>query len=384
MSDDMSGDNWYAVENADELASPALLVWPDRVERNIRRMLELAGGKADRLRPHVKTHKLGEVVKMQLAAGITKFKCATIAEAEMTAEAGAKEVLLAYQPVGPNVARMLALTEKFPAVEFAALVDDEGVLAKVSQCFSAAGKKLKLFLDVNCGMDRSGILMGDEAAALCRNIADTEGVEFAGLHIYDGHIHDPDPAERKAHFERSYRPLADFVAKLRDLGLELELIVAGGSPTFALHAGDAERVTGVRWECSPGTTTFWDAGYGKNFPDLGFEPAAVLLTRVISKPNTGLLCLDLGNKAVAPERPLPGRVYFFGALGGAELIGQSEEHLVVKTDLADNFSVGDVVYGLPGHICPTTALHMEVIIIRDGRASGERWQVKARARRLTI
>lgn len=380
----MDDNEWYKVENVSELASPALLVWPDRVEQNIRHMLELAGGEADRLRPHVKTHKLGEVVKMQGEAGITKFKCATIAEAEMTAEAGAKEVLVAYQPVGPNVARMLALTEKFPDTEFAALVDDEGALAAMSECFSAAGKILKLFLDVNCGMDRTGILMGDKAAALCRNIIDTEGVEFGGLHIYDGHIHDVDPAERKAHFEKAYEPLAGFIETLRADGIELPVIVAGGSPTFAMHAGDAERVTGVRWECSPGTTAFWDAGYGKNFPDLGFNPAAVLLMRVISKPNKGLLCLDLGNKAVAPERPLEGRVKFFGPLENAEPLGQSEEHLVVKTDKADDFSVGDVVYGLPGHICPTTALHMEVGIIRDGKASGERWRVKARDRRLTI
>ncbi len=380
----MSDDNWYQVENVSELASPALMVFPDRVENNIQHMLELADGNADRLRPHVKTHKLGEVVKMQGAAGITKFKCATIAEAEMTAEAGAKGVLVAYQPVGPNVERMLALVEKFPDTEFAALVDDEGVLSKVSECFSAAGKSLKLFLDVNCGMDRTGIVMGDEAAVLCRKIVDAAGVEFGGLHIYDGHVHDVDPAERKAHFEKSYAPLASFIESLSADGIELPVIVAGGSPTFAMHAGDAERVTGVPWECSPGTTAFWDAGYGANFPDLGFNPAAVLLMRVISKPNAGLLCLDLGNKAVAPERPLEGRVKFFGPLANAEPLGQSEEHLVVKTDKADDFSVGDVVYGVPGHICPTTALHMEVVVIRDGKATGERWKVRARDRRLTI
>ncbi|NOX99619.1 MAG: D-TA family PLP-dependent enzyme, partial [Verrucomicrobia bacterium] len=275
----MSEENWYQVENVAELASPALMVWPARVEKNIQHMLELADGNADRLRPHVKTHKLGEVVKLQGEAGITKFKCATIAEAEMTAEAGAKGVLVAYQPVGPNVERMLALVEKFPDTEFAALVDDEGVLARVSACFSAAGKTLKLYLDVNCGMDRTGIVMGDEAVALCRKIVDAEGTEFGGLHIYDGHVHEVDPAERKAHFEKSYEPLATFVESLRADGIELPVIVAGGSPTFAMHAGDAERVTGVPWECSPGTTTFWDAGYGANFPDLGFNLAAVLLMR---------------------------------------------------------------------------------------------------------
>lgn len=380
----MSKDNWYCVENVEELPSPAFLLWPDRIEQNIQTMLSIVDGNAESLRPHVKTHKLGEVVKMQIEAGINKFKCATIAEAEMVAESGAAEVLVAYQPVGPNVSRMLALKEKFPDVEFATLVDDEGVLSAVSECFSAAGKTLKLFLDVNCGMDRSGIVMGDEAVALCRKIIDAEGVEFGGLHVYDGHIHDADLNERQSNFNQSYEPLAAFVENLKKVGVEVSLIVTGGSPTFALHAGDTERVTGVKWEFSPGTTTLWDAGYGPKFPDLNFAPAAMLLIRVISKPAPGLVCLDLGHKAVAGERPLESRVQLFGILADSEPIGQSEEHLVVKTSRADEISVGDVVYGMPNHICPTTALHMEAVIIREGRASGERWIIRARDRRLTI
>ena len=110
----------------------------------------------------------------------------------------------------------------------------------------------------------------------------------------------------------------------------------------------------------------------------------MLLIRVISKPAPGLVCLDLGHKAVAGERPLESRVQLFGILADSEPIGQSEEHLVVKTSRADEISVGDVVYGMPNHICPTTALHMEAVIIREGRASGERWIIRARDRRLTI
>ena len=321
---------------------------------------------------------------MQIEAGITKFKCATIAEAEMVAEAGANGVLVAYQPVGPNVERMLALTEKFPDTEFATLVDDAGVLSAVSDCFSAVGKTLKLFLDVNCGMDRTGIVMSGEAVELCRKVADTEGVEFGGLHIYDGHIHDVDPADRQSHFDKSYEPLAAFVESLRNADVEIPVIVTGGSPTFAIHAGDTERVTGVKWEFSPGTTTFWDAGYGSNFPDLGFVPAAMLLTRVLSKPAPGMVCLDLGHKAVAGERPLESRVQLFGPLADSVPVGQSEEHLVLETSRSDEVSVGDVVYGMPNHICPTTALHMEAVIIRNGRSSDERWRIRARDRRLTI
>ncbi|MEM9589544.1 MAG: alanine racemase, partial [Planctomycetota bacterium] len=92
--------NWYEVTNAETLRSPSLLVYPDRVEQNLRRMILLAGD-GQRLRPHVKTHKLPQIVKMKRQLGIDKLKAATLAEAEMTAAAGGQDVLLANQPVGP-------------------------------------------------------------------------------------------------------------------------------------------------------------------------------------------------------------------------------------------------------------------------------------------
>src|SRR5262245_5627838 len=102
---------WYWVSNADEIPSPALLVYPERIEENLDLMIMMSGG-VQRLRPHIKTHKLAEVTQMQLDRGVTKFKCATIAEAEMAAACGAADVLLAYQPVGPNVERLLELIRR--------------------------------------------------------------------------------------------------------------------------------------------------------------------------------------------------------------------------------------------------------------------------------
>ena len=105
--------NWFTVANVHEVPSPSLLVYPGRVEENVRRMIAIAGG-VERLRPHMKTHKMAEMIRLQLKHGITKFKCATIAEAEMTAASGAADVLLAYQPVGPNVTRMVQLARQYP------------------------------------------------------------------------------------------------------------------------------------------------------------------------------------------------------------------------------------------------------------------------------
>jgi D-serine deaminase-like pyridoxal phosphate-dependent protein len=125
----------------------------------------------------------------------------------------------------------------------------------------------------------------------------------------------------------------------------------------------------------------WDAGYAAKLPDLEFQNAAVLLTRVVSRPAPNRLCLDLGHKAVASEMPHP-RV-LFSELSDALAVGHNEEHLVLETDRAAKFTVGSVLYGLPWHICPTVALHDRVQVVRDGRIS-EEWTVTARARRLSI
>jgi D-serine deaminase-like pyridoxal phosphate-dependent protein len=134
-------------------------------------------------------------------------------------------------------------------------------------------------------------------------------------------------------------------------------------------------------ECSPGTTVLWDAGYARKMPDLEFLPAATLLARVVSRPGAARLCLDLGHKAVASEMPHPRVV--FPDLPDARAVMHSEEHLVLDTAIAAQFPVGTVVHGIPWHICPTVALHSEVVVSRAGLAS-DTWPVVARARRITI
>ncbi len=149
-------DNWHTLASPDEIPSPALLLYPDRVGENIRRMVA-AVGQAERLRPHVKTHKMAEMVQMQLKAGIGKFKCATIAEAEMLGQASAKDVLLANQPVGPNVARLLGLAGWFRDVRFSTIADDAGAVGALAEAALAAGITLPIWLDLDVGMGRTSI-----------------------------------------------------------------------------------------------------------------------------------------------------------------------------------------------------------------------------------
>ena len=372
----MSGASttWFAVANADEIPSPALLVYPDRIEANVRRMLALAGG-PERLRPHVKTHKLLEVVRLQQRLGIDKFKCATIAEAEMVAGCGASDVLLAYQPVGPNIRRLLALGAKFPGTRFAAIMDDLAAARARSAAAVAAGRDLELLVDLDCGMHRTGLPAGPAAEALYQALGQLPRLRPGGLHAYDGHIHDSDAGLRATAVAAAFAPVRTLRARLVAAGHRVPRLVVGGTPTFPIHA----RAPDV--ECSPGTCLLWDASYGETLPDLAFEPAAAVLTRVVSRPGPGRLCLDLGHKAIAAENPAP-RVRL-PQLPDAVAVMHNEEHLVIETAHAAEFSVGDVLYGIPWHICPTVALHATACAVRAGRADAT-WRVTARDRQLTL
>lgn len=365
---------WFEVANTPDLASPALLLYPDRIAENVRRMLHVAGGPA-RLRPHLKTHKLPEVLRLQLDQGVTKFKCATIAEAEMAANTGAPDVLIAYPIVGPNIPRLLELSNKFPATKFSCVADDASAIQSLANAFAAAARPLEVYLDVDCGYHRTGIEPGNGAGELYRLIASSPGLKPGGLHAYDGHIDEPDLAQRTMLCDAAFAPVKAFCHDLTAAGFPVPRIVAGGTPTFPLHAKNPEV------ECSPGTCILWDFGYSDRFADLDFLHAAMVLTRVVSKPGDNRLCLDLGHKAIAAEKPPP-RVQFLN-LPDAEPVTHSEEHLVVQTARAGTFAVGDCLYGVPRHVCPTVALYPEAEAVRNGRAT-ERWKITARERRLTI
>ena len=154
-------------------------------------------------------------------------------------------------------------------------------------------------------------------------------------------------------------------------------IIAGGSPTFPIHARRAAEI-----QCSPGTFVYWDKNYGGQFPDQPFEPAALVVTRVISIRGETRLCLDLGHKSISAENEITKRVSF---LNGPVLtpVMQSEEHLVVETGSSRNFQIGDVFYGIPYHICPTVALYERAFVVENGKVGAE-WRNVARDRKLSV
>jgi D-serine deaminase-like pyridoxal phosphate-dependent protein len=385
-----STPRWWAIQDVDGVPSPALLIYPDRAAENLRRMIAIAGG-VERLRPHMKTHKLAPLIDAHLSLGIRRFKCATIAEAEMVARAGASDVLLAYQPVGPNVRRLVDLVRTFPAAQFSAVVDDERAAVTVSDAAAKAGVTIGLWLDLDLGMHRTGVPPNGEASRLYRRLAALPAIGLRGLHAYDGHLRDRDIAARIAHVNEAFAPVESLRRQLIDEGLTVPSVVAGGTPTFPVHA-QREDV-----DLSPGTSVLWDGGYGTQLPDLDFLSAALVLTRVVSKPGDHRVCVDLGHKAIASEgqhpRVLliqpetidhPAKTSVLGApILDATFLGHSEEHLVFESPAAATLNVGDVVYGIPWHVCPTVALYSEAVVVANGHAA-DVWRISARERRLTI
>jgi D-serine deaminase-like pyridoxal phosphate-dependent protein len=369
-----SNSSWFLVNNVEAVESPSLLIYPDRVDENIRRMVEVIKDPG-RLRPHAKTHKLAEVASRQMAAGIKKFKSATIAEAEMLGRAGAPDVLLAYQPVGPNARRFMNLAQTFPQTVFSCLLDDLQVARELSTLATRSATTLNVLLDLDCGQHRTGIAPGPDAVALYQELCRLPGLRPVGLHAYDGHINNIDPVERNRACETAFGPVAMMREQLRALGLPGEILVCGGTPTFPIHAHRPEV------ECSPGTCVLWDYSYSSRLADLDFLHAALVLTRIVSKPASRRLCLDLGHKAIASENPHP-RVHFLNA-PSLRSVSHSEEHLVVETDSDTDLKVGDCLYGIPSHICPTVALYSEAVVIEAGKASAK-WRIEARSRHLSI
>jgi D-serine deaminase-like pyridoxal phosphate-dependent protein len=365
---------WPPLLNEADVPSPALLLDLAAIDENLRRMVAIAGG-PERLRPHVKTHKLPQLIERQLKLCITKFKASTIAEAEMTAAAGAREVLLAMPLVGPAITRFLKLQQLFPATRFTAVADDAAAVSACAEAARAAGQTIEVLLDLDVGQHRTGIAPGPNAAALYQQIANTAGIVAGGMHAYDGHLHQSDLAARTEAATVVANAVLQFKRQLETFGLPIPRLVMGGTPTFPCYA----KLDGV--ECSPGTCVLWDAGYAEHFPDLAFLNAAALLARVISRPGPELLCLDLGHKAVASEMPQPRVV--FPALPDAQFVAHNEEHLVLRTPRADEFPIGTALYGIPWHICPTVALHGSAYVVEDRRVTAE-WPIIARARKLSV
>ena len=289
--------NEFKVQNEDKLLTPGLLVYPKRVRHNIKAMLQLAGG-THRLIPHIKTHKMAAVIKLQMDAGITQFKCATLAEMQLLISCGVSKILLAHQPTKEKMQQFIHWQKSNPEIACSSLVDNLDSLKIFSGLAKQQAVKINLWIDLNNGMNRTGILP-EIADQLYHALIKDQNTVFQGFHIYDGHIRPLDLKERIAKCDKDFKPVQELISRIQSEGGAVPNIITGGSPSFYPHSLRKNTLL------SPGTTLFWDLGYKKIWEESPFHNAAVLITRLISKPNDNIYCFDLGHKAVASECPCP-------------------------------------------------------------------------------
>jgi len=362
----------YHFTGEENVISPSLIFYQDIIEENINKVIELAGG-ANRLWPHIKTHKTAGIIKMQIERGINRFKCATIAEAEVCAIAGAHHVMIAYPLVGPAIERFIKLVNKYPNSSFWAIGDNIEQLKILGKAVIGVNKnQINTLVDVNLGMDRTGVLM-DLLEDFYNKAIKIEGFNIQGFHCYDGHITVNDLKKRKEAVSPAVQRLLEIKKMLEKQGHQIPVLVMGGSPTFPVHKETADVFL------SPGTLFVQDYGYKSNFPDLDFTPAAAILSRVISHPKKNLFTLDTGSKAIAADQPVRGII---ADLPEAKPVLQSEEHWVWSIE--ENVPpIGTILYVIPNHICLTSVLYPNVIVVKNGRQTDD-WEINARNRKITV
>ena len=367
--------DWYHIEDINNIDSPSIVLYEDRLMHNLHTMIAMVDGNLSRLIPHIKTNKMPKVIERMISLGISDFKASTIAEAEMATIEGARSVLIAHQLVGPKLSRFGRLITEYPDTRFTTIIDTISTVEKLQKEGQKANIKIGVYIDINSGMDRSGVKLGTDLEHILKRLPDYTFIDFLGLHIYDGHFREPDFNHRKQNVEDEITPVAILFEELRKAKPSLQMI-CGGTPAFTSHVLESNRI------CSPGTCVFWDWGYSEKLLEQEFKYVALVVTRVISKPIEGIVTVDLGHKSVGPENPIDKRVKFLN-LKDYELLSQSEEHGVLKVKDWETIKVGDVFYGVPYHICPTINLHDEVSVIKDGKIVGT-WDITARKRKITI
>jgi D-serine deaminase-like pyridoxal phosphate-dependent protein len=361
MLSEFPWDERYRVKGIEEVLTPALVVYPDIVASNIARTLHLLGGDADRWRVHIKTAKLAYTLRMLVERGVRNFKCATTLELLVACRSGTADVLLAFPVVGANARRVREIADQFPDVRISVLVENE------EQVLQWQGGTVGVFLDINPGMNRTGVEQGDgnKIVRLARGIGGA-GVEFRGLHYYDGQYGGLDERERTAASHAGYDRLLELVNQIRQSGVSVQEVITAGTPTFpssltyeGFHGG------GFIHRVSPGTIVYCDAGSLAELPNYGYAPAVLVLAGVVSHPHDGIVTCDAGHKAVSADAGVPTCV----VVGHPELmpLKPSEEHLPLSVkEEKQRPQVGQTLYLIPRHVCPTVNNFDSALLVRNG------------------
>lgn len=352
-------------ENLDTLDSPQLLIDLDVVDRNMKRMFGAFQGSPIQVRVHFKSLKCAGLARYLASKGATAFLCAKLCEAEVLADAGMTDVLIANQIVGARKLRRLANLARRAHVSVC--VDDAGNAAEMSRTAAAAEVTLGVLVEVDIGMGRCGVEPGEPALALARRVHNSIGLRFLGLQGYDGHLQlVPDPKQRRVKCLEGLKQLIETRRLIEQAGIPVTVVTGGGTGTWDF-VGAFEGVT----EIQPGSFVLMDSAYQAVRPEFGCA-LSILATVISRRPQWYVL--DAGSKAIARDFGTP----VIKKRPNDCVLKLSEEHAKVETE-DPAIQIGDRVEIIPTHCCATMNLHRNCVAVRQDRVEAF-WPIEASGR----
>ena len=340
---------------AREFGTPAVVIDLDRVERNIARVQAACEAAGVANRPHIKTHKIPDIAKMQRDAGAAGITCQKIGEAEVMSEAGLDDILISYNLIGEDKMARLAKVMERASVTVAA--DNPTVVAGLPRAAELSGRTLNVVVECDTGRKRAGVETTAEAIALAKDIAARPGLSFAGFMLYP-----PEDA-----MEVTQKFLDEATAGVREAGLDVRMVSSGGTPNVA----NLGRIKGAT-EHRAGTYVFNDrmmlACGAAGMDDLALHVVATIVSR--AGPERGIV--DAGSKTLTSDT---------GGLEGHGLILEHPEAKIAKfaeehgfldlTKCNDRPKVGDVVRIVPNHVCVVVNMVDRLVATRGDEIVGE-------------
>ena len=353
-----------------QVDTPALILDLGIVRSNIRKMAEFFEPLDANLRPHFKTHKCARLARMQVDAGAIGMTCAKVGEAEVLVSAGFRDVFIANQVVGPmKAARLMALLESGADVKVA--VDSVENARELLRATTARNLELGVLVEVDVGLGRCGLPPNERVVEMAKFIDESPSLVFRGLMGYEGHaVLVPDAEERKQTALTALERLAHARKLVEDAGLEVEIVSAAGTGTYAF-TGTFPGVT----EVQAGSYATMDARYVGVCPE--FRCGISVLTTVVSRSKPNVAVADAGLKSITGEFGLPP----VKDRRDMKVTGLSEEHVTLQVDSpgASGLKVGERIELVPSHGCTTINLHDEFVVVENNREV-DVWRVGARGK----
>lgn len=356
----------------EEVDTPALIVELDPLQANLTRMATYAREHHMRLRPHAKMHKCPAMAQRQLALGAVGVCCQKVSEAEVMVAGGVEDVLISNQVVG--VSKLERLAKLASQARVGVCVDDPGNARALSAAATSAGTVIDVYVEIDVGARRCGVLPGVPALELAQTLANLPGLRLMGLQAYHGAAqHLRAPAERAAAIAEAAAQAGQTRDLLLRAGLPCPIVTGAGTGTYVL-----ETASGVYNELQAGSYAFMDADYGRNIEAQPFTRCLFVLATVMSRsPDRAVV--DAGLKAHSVDSGMP-LVHADAAgvpLPGLEFLKASDEHGVIVSRGGVLPALGAKLRLVPGHIDPTVNLHDWIVGVRTGQVE-ELWPVTAR------